>query len=140
MVDEVDLRQRFSDRGVSDNQQNSWLALFNMVLAMGCFASDTSQFDKNNVLYKRALSYLSLSSFGSGHLYAVQALSIYGGYLLHYLNKPNTASAVMGAAIRMAVAMGLHRAQMPEYTSPDAAQCAGRSSIITRIRTWWSIF
>ncbi|KAL2862479.1 fungal specific transcription factor domain-containing protein [Aspergillus lucknowensis] len=139
MIDEVDFRQRFSN-GVSKYPSNSWLALFNMVLAMGSFASDTELFNKNNVLYKRALSYLSLASLGSGNLYTVQALALYGGYILHYLNKPNTASAIMGATIRMAVAMGLHRAQMPEHTSPDAVQHAARSSIMTRIRTWWSIF
>ena len=53
-----------------------------------------------------------MSSFGSGHIYTVQTLALYGGWLLHYLNKPNTASAVMGATFRMAFAMGLHRAQV----------------------------
>ncbi|KAL4867162.1 fungal-specific transcription factor domain-containing protein [Aspergillus spectabilis] len=138
MVDEVDFRQRYSEGGVPDNNQ-AWLALFNMVLAMGCFASDSAQFNKRNIVYERALSYLSLSSLGYGHLYIVQALALYGGYLLHYLNKPNTASAVIGATIRIAVAMGLHRAQMPKYT-PDPTQYTARISIMTRIRTWWSIF
>ncbi|KAL5337748.1 fungal-specific transcription factor domain-containing protein [Aspergillus crustosus] len=139
MVDEVDFRQRYTEGSIHDNNQ-AWLALFNMVLAMGCFASDSAQFNKRNTIYKRALSYLSLSSLGSGNLYTVQALALYGGYLLHYLNKPNTASAVLDATIRMAVAMALHRAQVPKYNSFDTKQSAARSSIMTRIRKWWSIF
>ncbi|KAF9888223.1 hypothetical protein FE257_009218 [Aspergillus nanangensis] len=139
MIDEVDFRQRYVDGGVPEAQTGAWLALYNMVLAMGCFASDTSQFNKHNTVYKRAMSYLSLSSFGSGHLYTVQALALYGGYLLHYMNKPNMASAVIGATIRMAVAMGLHRVQIPEYFSADTKGIA-HNSIITRVRTWWSIF
>jgi hypothetical protein len=138
MVDEVDFRQRYTEGGVSGNYASSWLALFNMVLAMGCFASDT-QFNKRHILYKRALSHFSLSSLGSGHLYTVQALALYGGYLLHYLNKPNTASAIIGATIRMAVAMGLHRARIPKYNDCEISQEA-RSSVMTRVRTWWSIF
>ena len=85
------------------------------------------------------MTHLNMSSFGSGHIYTVQALALYGGWLLHYLNKPNTASAVMGATLRMAVAMGLHRAQMPRHY-PIYSQSAGHSSIMTRIRTWWCIF
>ncbi|KAJ0413360.1 fungal-specific transcription factor domain-containing protein [Aspergillus carlsbadensis] len=139
MVDELDFRQRYTEGGVSGNYASSWLALFNMVLAMGCFASDTGQFNKRHFLYRRALSHLSLSSLGSGHLYTVQALALYGGYLLHYLNKPNTASAIIGATIRMAVAMGLHRARIPKYGDREITQEA-RGSIMTRVRTWWSIF
>ena len=139
MVDEADFRQRFSEVGVSEDQDSSWLALANMVLAMGCFASDTALFSGNNIFYKRALSHLSISSFGSGHLYTVQALALYGGYVLHYLSKPNMASAVIGATIRMAIAMGLHRVQVPKH-DPARPQRATDSSVITRIRTWWSIF
>lgn len=139
MVDEMDFRQRYAEVGLSESQDSSWLALANMILAMGCFASETTRFTSNNVFYKRALSHLNISSFGSGHLYTVQALALYGGYLLHYLNKPNMASAVIGATIRMAVAMGLHRVQVPKTDAPGP-QRATENSIITRIRTWWSIF
>jgi hypothetical protein len=139
MIDEADFRRRFADGEVPENSKTPWLALFNMVLTMGCFAEDNSQFSKHHFLYKRALSYLSMSSFGSGHIYTVQALALYGGWLLHYLNKPNTACAVMGATLRMAIAMGLHRVQIPRHY-PVNAQSSGHSSIVTRIRTWWCIF
>ncbi|OKO96578.1 hypothetical protein PENSUB_10753 [Penicillium subrubescens] len=45
MIDEVEFRQRFADDAVPENHKTSWLALFNMVLAMGCFASGDSQFN-----------------------------------------------------------------------------------------------
>ncbi|KAJ5444708.1 uncharacterized protein N7458_008580 [Penicillium daleae] len=129
MIDEADFRRRFADGEVPENSKTPWLALFNMVLTMGCFAEDNSQFSKHHFLYKRALSYLSMSSFGSGHIYTVQALALYGGWVLHYLNKPNTACAVMGATLRMAIAMGLHRVQIPRHY-PVNAQSSGHSSIV----------
>lgn len=97
------------------------------------------QFSMHHFLYKRALSHLNMSSFGSGHIYTVEPLAFYGGWLLHYLNKPNTASAVMGATLRMAFAMDLHWSQVRRHY-PVNSQSAGYSSIVTRIRTWWCIF
>ncbi|KAK7414437.1 hypothetical protein QQX98_006716 [Neonectria punicea] len=139
MVDEADFRKRHADSDAPENQSSSWLALLNSVLAVGCLASDSSQFSGHNVYYKRALPYLGTSSFGSGHLHTVQALALYGGYILHFLNKPNMASAVIGATMRMAMAMGLHRVQLPQSESrePDSSV---ESSVITRIQTWWSLF
>ncbi|KPM39229.1 hypothetical protein AK830_g7350 [Neonectria ditissima] len=139
MVDEADFRQRHADGDAPENQSSSWLALLNTVLAVGCLASDSSQFSGHNVYYKRALPFLGTSSFGSGHLYTVQALALYGGYILHFLNKPNMATAVTGATMRMAVAMGLHRVQI-QQNQPDGLQSPAESSVITRIRTWWSLF
>ncbi|KAF4974685.1 hypothetical protein FZEAL_8443 [Fusarium zealandicum] len=139
MVDEADFRQRYAKGNVKDSLSGSWLALLNTVLAMGCLASDATHFNGHNVYYKRATQHIGISSFGSGHLYSVQALALYGGYLLHYLHKPNTASAVLGAAIRMAVAMGLHRVQMPQDHLVKPQQTA-RSTAISRIHTWWSVF
>ncbi|KAJ3541083.1 hypothetical protein NM208_g4772 [Fusarium decemcellulare] len=139
MVDEADFRQRYAQMGIKDNLRGSWLALLNMVLAMGCLASDATHFDGHNIYYKRATQHLGISSFGSGHLYMVQALGLFGGYLLHYLHKPNTASAVLGGAIRMAVAMGLHRVRLHQRDSTECEATAG-STIVARIQTWWSIF
>ncbi|KAH7129719.1 fungal-specific transcription factor domain-containing protein [Dactylonectria estremocensis] len=139
MVDEADFRQRYAQGGVTDDRGPSWLALLNMVLAMGCLASDTTHFNASNIHYKRAAQHLSMSSFGSGHLYTVQALGLYGGYLLHYLHKPNTASAVLGAAIRMAVAMGLHRVRL-KHDGLRGSHQPIRSCVVTRMHTWWSIF
>ncbi|KAJ4248467.1 hypothetical protein NW762_012804 [Fusarium torreyae] len=138
MVDEADFRQQYAKTETAEDEATPWLALLNMVLAMGSMASDSTHFSSHNFFYKRALPYLNMSSFGSGHLYMVQALALYSGMILHFLNKPNMAMAVMGATIRMAVAMGLHRAQVTRSNANDAYHPV-TGSTITRIRTWWSL-
>jgi hypothetical protein len=66
MVDEADFRQRHSQFDATQGEAGPWLALMNMVLAMGSMASDSIHFTGHNPFYKRALSYLSINSFGSG--------------------------------------------------------------------------
>jgi hypothetical protein len=80
---------------------------------------------------------MTLESLGAGHLETVQAFAILGGSYLHYLNKPNLASVITGAALRMAVALGLHLepSQKLEDLSDDA-----RLQFETRRRTWWCLF
>jgi hypothetical protein len=68
----------------------------------------------------------------------IQAMALYSGMILHFLNKPNMATAVMGATLQMAVAMGLHRVQSVQPYSNDAYHRTNGSPI-TRVRTWWSI-
>lgn len=138
MVDEADFRQRYLRFGTDEEEVGPWLALMNMVLAMGSMASDSVHFNGHNPFYKRALPHLNINSFGSGHLYMVQALALYSGMILHFLNKPNMAVAVMGATLQMAVAMGLHRVQTLQPSATIAYHPANGSTI-TRIRTWWSI-
>ncbi|KAG4274547.1 hypothetical protein FPRO04_09214 [Fusarium proliferatum] len=138
MVDEADFRQRYLQSNTEEDEAGPWLALMNMVLAMGSMASDSMHFNAHNPFYKRALPHLNINSFGSGHLYMVQALALYSGMVLHFLNKPNMAVAVMGATLQMAVAMGLHRVQASQ-PSTNAACHPANGSTATRIRTWWSI-
>ncbi|EOO03986.1 putative fungal specific transcription factor protein [Phaeoacremonium minimum UCRPA7] len=110
-----------------------WLALLNMVFAMGSIVAMKSD-DYNHInYYNRAMEYLPMDAFGSSHIETVQALALIGGYYLHYINRPNMANAVLGAAIRMASALGLHRESLAQ----------GGSDLIaaeTRRRTWWSLF
>ncbi|KAF5986342.1 lactose regulatory [Fusarium coicis] len=138
MVDEADFRQRYLQSNTEEDETGPWLALMNMVLSMGSMASDSIHFSAHNPFYKRALPHLNINSFGSGHLYMVQALALYSGMILHFLNKPNMAVAVMGATLQMAVAMGLHRAQASQAPTNTAFHPANGSTA-TRIRTWWSI-
>ncbi|KAM0217588.1 hypothetical protein ACHAQD_007331 [Fusarium lateritium] len=114
MIDETEFRRRYSTADLPQDETGSWLALLNMVLAMGTMASESIHLTSHNMFYKRALSYINISSFGSGHIHMVQALALHSGMLLHFFNRPNTAAAVMGATIQMAVAMGLHRVQILE--------------------------
>jgi len=110
-----------------------WLALLNMVFAMGSIVANKSDDHTHINFYNRAKDQLGIDSFGRGHLETLQALALMGGYYLHYINRPNMANAVTGAALRMACAMGLHRESMPDQNSSTLA-------MEQRRRTWWSLF
>ena len=110
-----------------------WLALLNMVFAMGSIVSSKSDEASHINYYNRAMEHLPMDAFGSSHMETVQALAIMGGYYLHYINRPNMANAVVGGAIRMASALGLHRESLTQGLGDvPAAE--------TRRRTWWSLF
>ena len=60
---------------------------------------------------------------------------------LHYVNRPNLANNLMGATLRQATVLGLHR----EYTdkvSHDGSMTSSGEVIPADIRrrTWWSLF
>ncbi|KAM0343529.1 hypothetical protein ACHAPU_008424 [Fusarium lateritium] len=138
MIDEIEFRCRYSTADLPQDETGSWLALLNMVLTMGTMASDSVHLTSHNMFYKRALSYINISSFGSGHIHMVQALALHSGMLLHFFNRPNTATAVMGATIQMAVAMGLHRLQVTQ-AGLERPACPTVGTTDTRIRTWWCL-
>ncbi|KAH7144116.1 fungal-specific transcription factor domain-containing protein [Dactylonectria estremocensis] len=130
MLDEVSFRADYLNGQRNDAP---WLSLLNTVFAMGTVAATKSS-DLNHIkYYHQAMEYLPLSSFGSSHIETVQALALLGGFYLHYINRPNMANAILGAAIRMASALGLHRESLAQ-TSNDVTAAE------TRRRTWWSLF
>ncbi|KAF3354452.1 Serine/threonine-protein phosphatase PP-Z [Verticillium dahliae VDG1] len=130
MLDEAAFRAEYLEGQRCDSP---WLALLNMVFAMGSITGMKSD-DYNHVnYYNRAMEHLPLDAFGSSHIETVQALALIGGYYLHYINRPNMANAVLGAAIRMASALGLHRESLAQSASDMVAA-------ETRRRTWWSLF
>jgi hypothetical protein len=111
-----------------------WLALLNMVFAMGSIVANKSDNHNHVNYYNKAKEHLPLDAFGSGHLETLQALALMGGFYLHYINRPNMANAISGAALRMACAMGLHREGMPEQNAMN------QLVLEQRRRTWWSLF
>ncbi|KAL4863258.1 hypothetical protein BDV12DRAFT_177754 [Aspergillus spectabilis] len=122
-----------------DRQTPAWLGLCNMVLTVGSIASgsDTAHI----YYYNQARSYLDLDSLGSGNLETLQSLCLLGGYYLHYRNSPNMAYAILGAAQRIAIALGLHR-ESPvrnEHLDHEARQ-RHAIRVETRRRTWWSLY
>ncbi|RMZ11828.1 hypothetical protein D0862_02830 [Hortaea werneckii] len=127
----------------SDRSDSPWLALLNVVLALGSLASGTAADEGHRVFYLRARSHLCLESFGSNNILLVQALGLLSGYYLHWLNRPNEASGLMGATLRMATSLGLHR-EFGESKSLPRDESAPSSDIEadaeTRRRTWWSLF
>jgi hypothetical protein len=108
-----------------------------MVLTMGSIAVSDARNHAHSVFYRRANPHMTLESLRAGHLEIVQAFAILGGSYLHYLNKPNLASVITGAALRMAVALGLHLE--PSQKSEDLSDDA-RLQFETRRRTWWCLF
>lgn len=149
MLDEPSFRRNYLG---SERDDAPWLALLNMVFAMGSMAANKSDDHTHLRYYEQAKGLLDLDSLGSGHLETLQALGIMGGYYLHYINRPNMAHAVMGAALRMATALGLHK-EVPgsvstggENDSSAKGRCGnsldGTNGISPDIRrrTWWSLF
>jgi hypothetical protein len=126
MVDEVHFRATFREME-NKPPDPSWLALFNMVLAIGTIAACKSEENGHIKFYKHAKQLLRMDAFGSGRLEALQALILMGGYYLHYMDQPNESHAITGAAFRMALAMGLHREQ---------SEKAITSSVEVRRKTW----
>jgi hypothetical protein len=133
MLDEPSFRANYL---AGQRNDAPWLALLNMVFAMGSIAAMKSD-DHNHInFYNRSKEHLGIDSFGSGHLETLQAYALMGGYYLHYMNRPNMANAVMGAALRMACAMGLHRESAPGPNATDEDILVSE----LRRRTWWSLF
>lgn len=130
MLDETSFRADYLEGQRFDAP---WLALLNMVFAMGSIVAMKSD-DYNHInYYNRAMEHLPMDAFGSSHIEIVQALALIGGYYLHYTNRPNMANAVLGGTIRMASTLGLHRESLAQgMTDVAAAE--------TRRRTWWSLF
>jgi hypothetical protein len=134
MLDEDQFRAKYAKNPPAEGP---WLALLNMVLAMGSIAASKSNDHAHLHFYQRAHRHLPLEAMGAGHLETVQALAILGGNYLHYLNKPNMASVITGAALRMAIALGLHREPLAVSTTLDYQT---KLLFELRRRTWWSLF
>lgn len=131
MIDE----QEFRDMYLYTNRKDTpWLVLLNMVLALGALANPAATKDEHLIFSYRVRTQFSLELFGSGNLFVLQALGLLTGYYLHWLSRPNEANALMGAALRMAIAMGLHR----EFHRPSQTGLA-EIPVETRRRTWWSL-
>jgi len=130
MLDESSFRADYLEGQRTDAP---WLALLNMVFAMGSIVASKSDDYSHINYYNRAMEYLPMDALGSSHIETVQALALIGGYYLHYINRPNMANAVLGAAIRMASALGLHRESLAQSTNDIVIA-------ETRRRTWWALF
>ncbi|KAH7110845.1 fungal-specific transcription factor domain-containing protein [Dendryphion nanum] len=126
-----------------DRKDAPWLALLNMVFALGSLASSTADNELHYVYFNRSRQHLTLESFNSSSLEVLQALAIMSGYYMHYLNRPNEANSLMGGTLRMATALGLHR-EYPDSSKTNPTQALPREgnsvSPEMRRRIWWSLF
>jgi hypothetical protein len=134
MVDEDQFRHVYLYGNRTDG---AWLALLNMVFALGSLASSTCDNEEHIAFYQRAKKHIMMEGFGSSNIFVLQAMGLLSGYYLHWLNRPNEANALMGATIRMATALGLHR----EYGSGNTTNAAsGETPAEIRRRTWWTLY
>ena len=112
-----------------------WMALLNTVFALGSLtvskADDLSHF----AYYRRSMTYLNLASLGDHHVETIQALGLIGGFYLHYLNQPNMANCLLGAALRMAASLGLYK-----NFEGVVEKSTSFISLELRRRIWWSLF
>lgn len=140
----VDEQQFWHTWLYGERRDSPWLALLNMVLALGSLAGSTSEREDHISYFQRARKHLDLETFGSGNLLILQALGLLSGYYLHWLNRPNEANCLMGATLRMATALGLHReyneAQPQGSLSGMASMRGTEVPAEIRRRTWWSLF
>jgi len=137
MLDEYRFRETYKN---GTNEDTPWLGLLNMVLALGSIAAQTCLETTHVIYYERARSILTFDSFGSGRIEIVQALALMGGLYLHYVNMPNYAVAITGAALRMAYALGIHRRQPPERDAGNnSSHNSPHDERETKRRTWWSL-
>lgn len=143
----IDERKFWTTYLYGERKDSPWLALLNMVFALGSLASSTADNEAHYIYFTRSRQHLSLESFGSGNLEVLQAFAMMSGYYMHYLNRPNEAHSLMGGTLRMATALGLHR----EYAEPSQRGSGNTLSILSsaeadaispemRRRIWWSLF
>ena len=136
LIDEHSFRDTYT---TSKRHDSRWSLLLNAVLATGSIASGTSDDTVHCVYYGRAKQYLNIDNLGLVHVETVQALAILGGFYLHYTQQPTLANALMGACLRMAVSLGLHR-DYTESLRPTNTVKAASYSMDMRRRVWWSVF
>lgn len=125
-----------------ERKDASWLSLLNIVMALGSMSMSTSDNEDHIIYFQRARKHLGLETFGSGNLLVLQALGLMSGYYLHWLNRPNEANSLMGATLRMATALGLHREYRPIPPSAANAETIRLHVEVPadiRRRTWWSL-
>ena len=132
IIHEPSFRSRYLAHHGNDDQ--SWLALLNIVLALGSIISSPWDSEDDLQYLDLAQRYLSLDSFGSGRLETLQALLLMGGQYLHYRNRPNMASAILGTCYRIAGALGLH---LQRPGGSDGAVCPQEE---IKRRNWWAVY
>ncbi|GME57569.1 uncharacterized protein K452DRAFT_72672 [Neofusicoccum parvum] len=116
---------------VAKPRDGSWPLLYNIVLAIGSFVGASGSGRHDIQLYQAARTHLTTDILEKGSLPLVQSLTLMGNYL-QKRNKPNTGFNILGIAVNMALAIGLHREFDLSRTTPFVMEL--------RRRTWWTLF
>ncbi|KAA8917454.1 hypothetical protein TRICI_000403 [Trichomonascus ciferrii] len=111
---------------------NAWNVLKYIVAAIGAFMSATSINDNADLqLFRMAKSHLSMDMLETGNLTLVQALALMSNYL-QKRDRPNSGYNYLGLAVRISLALGLHK-ELPDRTiSPF--------NLEIRRRVWWCLY
>ncbi|KGO36724.1 Transcription factor, fungi [Penicillium expansum] len=99
-------------------KDDRWLALLNIVLALGNITAAGADNHTHSVLE------------------VVQALGLMGGWYCHYTSQPNLAYSLMGASLRMAVTLGLQREPSDIHSILDPKKSGIQEF---KRRVWWSL-
>ncbi|PWY99677.1 hypothetical protein BCV70DRAFT_206681 [Testicularia cyperi] len=112
-----------------------WPMLVNMVFAMGAFERKTSagEADADEHFYQQAMALYDAVQFDKAEIISVQALTL----MANYCQKKNLFSnawMILGSAVRMAIALGLH--------SESALQAKSMSAFDKEFgrRLWYTLF
>lgn len=132
LLDETSFRSTYFSCSRTDAR---WMGLLNTVFALGSIAASNPQDLSHFTYYRRAMSHVNLASLGATNIETIQTLALTGGFYLHYINQPNLAHSVLGAALRMAASLGLYK----DFTFTPERASTGPSLELNR-RVWWSIF
>ncbi|KAK1147239.1 hypothetical protein N8T08_001978 [Aspergillus melleus] len=135
MLDEADFRRRVQENNAEDGP---WQALLNMVVVMGAVALGQWESDLIRNSFHQARCFMNLEILGSVQIESLQALCLLGGYYLHFRSTPNMANAVLGAAFRMAAAMGLHKESIITHSTRQTP--SDQSEAEMKRRSWWCLF
>ncbi|CAK7236391.1 hypothetical protein SBRCBS47491_009620 [Sporothrix bragantina] len=129
LIDEATCRATFLSGHRKDDR---WLALFNILLALGSItAAGVDNNHDHRTYFARSMRCLNFCVLGNPSLEAIQTLGLMGGWYCHYISQPNLAYALMGAALRMAVTLGLQHEPPPNNRYPGYQE--------HKRRIWWSL-
>ncbi|KAJ5222428.1 uncharacterized protein N7469_008668 [Penicillium citrinum] len=133
LLDERSFRATHLD---GDRTDSRWLALLNIVLALGSIAASGPDNQAHRTYFDRSMNLLNLATLGSPAIETVQTLGLIGGWYCHYISQPNLGYSLMGGALRMAVSLGLQREPYDSHLVLDPSRTAHREH---KRRIWWSL-
>ncbi|KAK5190922.1 hypothetical protein LTR99_000134 [Exophiala xenobiotica] len=138
LLDETSFRHTYL---AGHRRDSRWYLLLNTVLAMGSVvAGPTAESSNHWTYFARASDYLTIDTLNNAHFEIIQSLAILSGLYLHVLQRPTQANVLMGAALRLAIILGLHK----DFTEAIASNTTQISTLSTtadmRRRIWWSLF
>jgi hypothetical protein len=133
LLDEKNFRATYMGGNRKDDR---WLALLNIVLALGSIAASGSDNHTHETYFERSMTLLNLAVLGTPTLEAVQTLGLIGGWYCHYISQPNLGYSLMGVSLRMAVTLGLQREPYDGHLVLNSVRAAHQEF---KRRVWWAL-